>query len=278
MSLSLKPNFISLMLMMIYHIGCQGQMEELDKQSSPLKQNTSFDTSFKYIHVYVALCDNTYQGIVPVPAKIGNGQDPNNNLYWGCGYGVKSFFKKSKEWELIKTMKGDSLIIERLIFKHYLKKYYLIAEAYNGKYIKQCTNDFLAACSGNTKDTLMLPNKTIGTDGNASLIAYIGHDGLMDFELPNTFENADQKQRDGIILACISKTYFAPYLETAKTYPMIWTTGLMCPEAYTLHDAISGYVLGESYTQIKHRASLAYAKYQKCSLKAAQNLLVTGWK
>jgi hypothetical protein len=46
----------------------------------------------KIIHVFVALCDNDSQGIVPVPKKIGNGNDPDNNLYWGCGYGVRTFF------------------------------------------------------------------------------------------------------------------------------------------------------------------------------------------
>src|SRR5213596_1995295 len=34
-------------------------------------------------HVLVALADNKYQGIVPVPAAIGNGDDPVRNLYWG---------------------------------------------------------------------------------------------------------------------------------------------------------------------------------------------------
>ena len=48
----------------------------------------------RYIHVLVALCDNDNQGIIPVPKKIGNGQDPANNLYWGCGFGIKTFLKK----------------------------------------------------------------------------------------------------------------------------------------------------------------------------------------
>ena len=56
----------------------------------PAINNTHFDTSNKTIHVLVALCDNKYQGIVPVPPKIGNGQDPDNNLYWGCAFGVRS--------------------------------------------------------------------------------------------------------------------------------------------------------------------------------------------
>jgi hypothetical protein len=36
--------------------------------------------SAKVIHVLVALCDNENQGIVPVPAHLGNGEDPNRNL------------------------------------------------------------------------------------------------------------------------------------------------------------------------------------------------------
>ena len=71
-------------------------------------QNTQFDTTFKSIHVFVALCDNVHQGIVPVPVSIGNGQKPSTNLYWGCGYGIKTYFKKSQEWKLLKTSSWDS--------------------------------------------------------------------------------------------------------------------------------------------------------------------------
>ncbi len=50
------------------------------------------------VHVVTALCDNKYQGIVRVPKQLGNGQDPANNLYWGALYGVRTFFKRSREW------------------------------------------------------------------------------------------------------------------------------------------------------------------------------------
>lgn len=49
----------------------------------------------RVVHVTVALCDNVNQGIVPVPTKIGNGEDAANNLYWGAAYGVKSFMRKN---------------------------------------------------------------------------------------------------------------------------------------------------------------------------------------
>ncbi len=35
----------------------------------------------KTIHVFVALCDNEHQGIVPVPKTLGDGKDACNNLY-----------------------------------------------------------------------------------------------------------------------------------------------------------------------------------------------------
>lgn len=241
------------------------------------KTTAPVDASIKTIHIFVALCDNKYQGIVPVPAKIGNGQDPDNNLYWGCAYGIRTHFKKSKEWKLVKTEKVDAIRLERLVFKHVSKNWYLIADAYDGKYIKQCTQDFLMSSSGQLKTSINVNNKTIGVGGHSNLLAYIGHDGLMDFSLTGEFKNTDAKKREVIILACYSKRFFYPHLQSANVNPLVSTTGLMCPEAYTVHDAITGYLQGENNEAIRSRAALAYNKYQKCGNKAARNLLVTGW-
>ncbi len=241
------------------------------------KSQLPIDTfSAKTFHVFVALCDNKYQGIVPVPPKIGNGQDPNNNLYWGCGYGVRTYFKKSAEWKFVQSFKIDSVLMERVVFKHVSKNYYLVADAYNGKYIRECTVDLLNACAGKKKDILKVNDVKLGIFGNAKLLAYAGHDGLMDFSLENDFTNTDGKKRDVIILACYSKRYFSSYLEQTQANPIVWTTGLMCPEAYSLHDALSGYVIGENAEAMRSRAAKAYTKYHKCGEKAARNLLVTG--
>ena len=229
------------------------------------------------IHVMVALCDNKYQGIVKVPKAIGNGQDPHNNLYWGCAYGVRTYFKKKPDWTEIKRYKVDSVRLERIVFKHKKKPCYLVADAYDGRYIKQCTVDFLNSCAGKQKDTLMVNNTVIGINGNAKLLTYIGHNGLMDFKLTNTFQNADGEKRDAIILACASKQYFASYLKSADAHPLLWSTHLMSPEAYTLYDAISGYLAGGTAEAVRNSAATAYSKYQKCGLNAAKRLIVTGW-
>lgn len=229
------------------------------------------------IHVLVALCDNQYQGIVKVPKGIGNGQDPHTNLYWGCGYGIRTYFRKSAEWKEVRREKVDNIRLERIVFKHRTKNYYLVADAYDGQYIKECTVDFLSSCSGGKKDSLMIDNKVIGLNGKAKLIAYIGHNGLMDFSLSNTFQNKDGQTRDAILLACASKQYFTPYLKSAKSNPLLWTTHLMCPEAYTLHDAIDVYIQGGDNLKVREAAATAYNKFQKCGIKGARRLLVTGF-
>lgn len=255
------------------------QVTPADKQpvQPALKNIVYADTGFKVIHVFVALCDNKYQGIVPVPASIGNGQDPETNLYWGCDNGVRTYFKKSKDWQLLKKRKAKRMLLERLVFKHRTKKFYLVADAWDGQAIEKTTEDFLFSCSGQLKDTIQLDKKVIGINGNANLLAYIGHDVLMGFNLPDEFKNTDHKTRDCIILACISKKYFSGFVTKSNANPLLWTTGLMCPEAYTLHDALTGYICKEPSNEIQHRAALAYAKYQKCDATAAKKLLVTGF-
>ncbi|MCI4670357.1 MAG: hypothetical protein MRZ79_19625 [Bacteroidia bacterium] len=251
---------------------CNGQPNPA--ANSHKTKELAFDSTYKTIHIFVALADNKHQWIAPVPARIGNGQDPRNNLYWGCAYGIKTYFKKSSDWILLKATAPNSILMERVVFQHRSKKYYLVADAYNGKYIKKTIQDFFRSSSGKQKDTLQLKGKTIGIMGNSDLLAYIGHDGLMDFHLDEEFKNTDGKKRNTIILACYSKDYFSPHLEKANVNPLLWTTGLMAPEAYTIHDALTGYINGASKTEIRELAAQAYNRYQKCGLRGARNLLV----
>ncbi|MGB6267699.1 MAG: hypothetical protein WBF67_01705 [Olleya sp.] len=236
------------------------------------------DSDPKTIHVFVALCDNLNQGIVPVPVRLGNGQDTKNNLYWSALYGVKTYLKNSKDWKLIKTIsKPEDYILERVLFKHNSTNTYLLADAYDGKYIKQTTIDFLEANAGRNSLKITHKQQEICFGGDAQLLSYVGHDGLMEFDVEGKFEPVNTNKRDAIILACISKDYFKSYLQQTKSNPLLWTTGLMAPEAYTLKAAIDGWIKDETDLQIRERAAQDYHKYQKCGIKGARNLLVTGF-
>ena len=242
------------------------------------------ETKLRTIHVFVALADNQHQGIVPVAAVLGNGEDAQRNLYWGSSYGVKTFFSRSPEWErVLCTQKPKDQILERCVFKYRAADVYLIADAYRGIEIKQAILDFFYSAAGGGADVLPVSVATSGetvslpAHGGASLLAYIGHDGLMDFQLPRYPKRKDDTHRDAIVLACISKQFFRDGLRASGADPLLWTTGLMAPEAYTLKSALDGWIAEEDREQVRERAAGAYDHYQKCGVRAARRLLVSGW-
>jgi hypothetical protein len=244
--------------------------------SQPAAQN-----SVPVIHVFVALCDNVNQGIVPVPARLGDGEDAASNLYWGAAFGVKTFFSKSKDWKLVATIRNPQpAILERVVFRHRRDAAYLVADAYRGSEIKQATLDFLEAASGSAGESIEIEDAApvkFHLAGSARLVAYVGHDGLMDFSLPHHPRKKDDARRDAIILACASKDYFAAPLKQTGATPLLWTTNLMAPEAYILEKAVDGWLKRESGEQIRARAAQVYHQYQHCGIKGAMKLFATGY-
>ena len=161
----------------------------------------------KQVRVFVALCDNKTQGIVPVSEKIGNGDDPDSNLYWGCTDGFGSYFRHSSRWKVIASDKDVSgAILRRLTLKHAEGDIDLVAYAYRGSAMRQCLKDFEEAASSNQFD----------------LVAFIGHNGLMDFnlEVPNMAEGNDTEVA---VLCCLSEKYFGDRLRGLGCRPILMT-------------------------------------------------------
>jgi hypothetical protein len=239
-------------------------------------------SSLRVVQVFVALADNQHQGIVPVPPALGNGSDPQRNLYWGAVYGVKTFFKSSEEWQLLSCGRGPKdAILERCVFKNRDQDVFLVADAYQGSEIKSAVTDFLSAAAGVTSEDIRVKADStyvsIAAGGSADLLAYVGHDAFMDFQIPPIAGAKGNKPRGTIILACASKAFFGPYIRQTGAQPLLWTTGLMAPEAYTLRAALTGWIANEDDEAIRHRAAQAYDKYQKCGARAASRLFAAGW-
>jgi len=228
------------------------------------------------------VADNQHQGIVPGPARLGNGLDPVHNLYWGAAAGVKTFFVRSPDWTLLScTEKPKAEVLERCVFKHRRHEVYLVADAYRGDAIQPALMEFFAAAAGAAPEsiTLSLDSHPIAliARGGSNLVAYVGHDGLMDSRLPFLTQKKNETHHDAIILACASKQYFAEPLRATGAYPLLWTTGFMAPEAYTLESALDGWIEQESNEEIRQRAASTYDKDQKCGLQGARRLFATGW-
>ena len=204
------------------------------------------------IGVFVALADNKSQGIVPVPAAIGNGDDPERNLYWGTAEGLKECFDRSKQWKLIE--KDDSPnnadVLRTRTYRHRYANAVLHAHAYRGLAIKKCLQDFESAVQL----------------GSYDMVVFIGHNGLMDFELPTPTKSAKQaKVPDCILLCCKSEQYFKARLAEAGGRPILLTTQLMYPGAFILDAVMDSWLTGSRLSVIRESAGVAYAKNQKLS-------------
>lgn len=243
----------------------------------------------KTIHILVALCDNKYQGIVPVPAAIGNGQEPQNNLYWGAGYGLKTYFNKQKEWQLVQTYKKpQSFVLERIVYKHKIKDIYIVADAYDGQYIKNTIQDLFNFSAGHDKQLIQLASQQIAIGGAANLVIYVGHNGLMDWSLNNIFNKAKipvvsmeqrslQANRQVAVFACKSQQYFSKPLAATGISPAILTTHYMAPEGYVVYALVEGYTNNLTKKTIHLNVAKAYSKYQKLKSPALK-LFTTEYK
>ena len=143
--------------------------------------------------------------------------------------------------------------------------------------MRETIDDFFSAASGNKLEDVDVGGKKIQILGSAALIAFVGHDGLMDFRYSKSISKKDDGPRDVFILACASKNYFADTLHRTGANPVLWTTNLMAPEAYILHETIEGWLRHEDGKQIRERAAVVYARYQKISVRSAEGLFASGW-
>ena len=211
------------------------------------------------VEVFVCLCDNEHQAIAKVGAKIGNGLDPAGNLYWGCSDGLSAYFKRSKKWKLISTKTHEEgPILITLHFKHHTGKASLIAHAYRGDKMKSCLEDYF---------------KKIRDAGKDELIAFIGHNGMMDneIEIPKVPEDGDIAS-ETIILGCLTESYFTKPLKALNSTPLLMTKSLMYPGSFLLHDALEVWLRNGSKKEIREAAAKAYAKNQKISVKGARTV------
>jgi hypothetical protein len=234
------------------------------------------------VHVIVALYDSRHQAIGPVPEKLADGNDPERNLYWGALYGVKTFFKNDKNWTFLKSLNPtEDHILERIVFKHKRYNAYLIADAYRGKEIKKAVQDFLLNAAAQKKEEVEIKiggnAQKLNTGSGSNLLVYIGHNGLLDFTLPDYPEKVDNNKREVIILACYARQLFTGPLKKAGAYPLLWTKEKLSPEAYILSAALEARLSGAEFNVIRREAAKAYARYQKSSLKSAEFIFVTGW-
>lgn len=237
---------------------------------------------FRVAHVLVPLCDNEHQGIVPVSKTLGDGKDLEHNLYWGAGYGLRTFFRRSPEWrELdVATKPSSSAVLQRVAFVR--KDVYVVADAYDGARMDLALEHFTRYAAGALAvDVDVTPKKDanqlrLEAGGRADLVAFVGHDGLMDLAAPAVPAAIGDRPSGAIVVACFSKSWFSPLLKKAKVPLWVGTTNLLSAEAYSVEAALRSWTDGGTPADMRAAAGKAYARYQKITEGSGLGLFSSG--
>ena len=175
----------------------------------------------------------------------------------------------------------DPRVLDRVLFTRELTRHgkitrvYLVAEAWRGRNIAEAVRHFLELNRGEHRETLRDGEREIDAGGTAHVIAFMGHNGLMDFAAPSLpAAGVAPQPHASVVLACMSESFFAGLL-AKDSLPLITTTGLMAPEAYTLAALLESWFGGGDGGQVRDAAAGAYSKYQRTSENAARRLFKT---
>lgn len=273
--------FCCFLLSVVFLVKGQERVENRNGIVNFLKQKIAVGEPL-IAHVLVPLCDNVHQGIVPTSEAIGNGLDPDHNLYWMTSKGVKRYFRDLPDWKLETSLKDPtSLILERVVFtKTYSNgaKVVLVADAYRGDKMHECLNDYFNALSGNRKDSIVLEGNVIQIAADADLVAFNGHNGLMDESTVFKNAKAGSKPKDAVSISCASANFFRGYYLQTKSFPLVHTTNLLYPGAFILEGILNQWAMLGTEEDCKKAAGQAYYKHKpKSGPNGSQNLFNYGW-
>lgn len=240
------------------------------------------------VHAYVPLCDNEHQGIVPTSESLGDGMNLSTNLYWATSYGMWKYFKNNANWEYVYNALVDDPdpdkpihedVLMRAIYKRTMDNgliVYLICDAYRGDRMESCLNDYFSALGSLHHDTISITGDTIIGAGGAHLIAFNGHNGLMD-TWPE-FPQGVGPTKDAVAIACVSEDFFPKAYEYTRSFPLVMTTSLLYPGAEVMDQIIITWANGGTGEECRLAAGQGYKNMKdKYSLESCQRMFSSGW-
>ena len=267
---------------MAYLAGCGGKAPEAGPppdNSVPVSQVSSP----RVIHVFTVLCDAKNPKIKGVSAELGNGRDPAGNLYWGADNGVKAHFGKSPQWQAVKVTSPPrrTSILEQALFRR--GNVFVVAEAYEADGMLEALQDFFRAAAGRSDARLTVEDRNgaavdVLAGQWASLICFVGHNGLMDMELGRLPKGAEGPKPEGaVVLAPRSWRYFVPRLRQVGCRPYVTVAPETAPRGAALEAAVRTWADGGNKEDMHAAAAQAYAQvHRDVSAGSARRVFVVG--
>jgi len=232
------------------------------------------------VEVHVPLCDSSI--IACGNQKLGDGDNPATNLYWSTTPGFGEWFaRRGSGWKRVLAQKagdtGDPDVLAVHVYRRQVTasaawvkrgapKHFeldVVVHGWRGKAIDRALAAYAADVSGQGTRTLALADGTqVEAGGAAQLVAFVGHNRLMDLE---RFEwpTPGKATQGAIAIACDTAPYMKREVSAATRVPLLMTSDLLFANAAPLEAAVIAFATGNGYAEIRRAATAAYADIQQ---------------
>jgi hypothetical protein len=238
------------------------------------------------VQVHVPLCEKTI--IRCGNSKLGDGDNPDTNLYWATSGGFRGWFgRRGSDWtQVYKAGHDDPDILEVRVWRRRMQPTrtwrsrgvtrrfdaYVVAYAWRGKAIGSSMDAYVADLFGDAPRVIELKGGVaLRAGGAAHIVSYVGHNGWMDvdqYDWDGARKRARGPAKGTIAIACITEDYLAEAVSARERVPLIMTTSLMFAGAHGFEGAVSAFARGDKLPAIHRSAAANHAQGQKKSLRA----------
>ena len=236
------------------------------------------------VEIHAPLCEGTI--IRCGNKKLGDGDNPDTNLYWSTTPGFGEWFsRRNSGWKRVlkqdASETGDADILAVLVYRRTItapaawvkrgapKQFEidLVIHGWRGKAIDRALAAYADDVSGKGSRELELADKSkLAAGGAAQLVAFVGHNRLMDLDA-FTWPEPGKVTKGAIAIACDTAPYMKEQVSAATRVPLLMTSDLLFANAAPLEAAVLAFATGGGYADIRKDAATAYAKIQEVDVK-----------
>jgi hypothetical protein len=209
------------------------------------------------VEVIVPLCDNA---IIRCGGHgLGDGDDPERNLYWGTSGGFRGWFgRRGSGWTLVSADRPQLASVA----EHRVWRRRVVPGAFWRR--RGVTRPFdvlvdATAMRGSHIDEAASAFAGILYADSPHIVAWVGHNRWMDYvgwRWPA--EVAGTRVKGFIALACMTQPHFAGVGGPGRV-PLLTTTDFLFAGAHAFAGAVEAFAEGNGYRAIRDGAAQAYA-------------------
>lgn len=231
------------------------------------------------MQVHAPLCEAT---ILPCGSeRLGDGESLETNLYWATSAGFGRWFRrKGGGWKRVFERRGEATgdpdVLSLAVYRRTLSApaswrrrgaparfaAFVVVHGWRGKAIDRALEAFARQSSGQDELLLEEGELRVRAGGAAHLVAYSGHNRLMDVPAYRWPPPAE-RPIGAIAVACLTAEYLQQQATAATRIPLLLTRDFLFANAAPVEAVLLAFARGDSYAAIRRAAATAYAGVQK---------------